>query len=192
MDFLLSSDPLAQRLRQYFVFKLVPMLNPDGVVVGNYRSSLAGVDLNRCWDKPLRDLHPTIFHTRCVWTIIIWLASQYVSIGNALIHGACYIHMLLAGSCRCWDRVQASGPCGRQPWRQQQPPGPLYLGKGSEGFSGQDIVEASVLELFKCSPPLWLLSLQEAIGGIGRTRAAGTHHRPPWPQYQNRCLLLWL
>lgn len=62
IDFLVSSDPIALQLRQCFVFKLVPMLNPDGVIVGNYRSSLAGVDLNRCWDKPVRQLHPTIYH----------------------------------------------------------------------------------------------------------------------------------
>ena len=28
------------------------MLNPDGVVVGNYRTSLAGLDLNRVYRKP--------------------------------------------------------------------------------------------------------------------------------------------
>lgn len=40
------------------------MLNPDGVVCGNYRTSLAGVDLNRRWQKPDKLLHPTIFHLK--------------------------------------------------------------------------------------------------------------------------------
>lgn len=34
------------------------MLNPDGVIHGNYRTSLIGVDLNRRWDKPDKNLHP--------------------------------------------------------------------------------------------------------------------------------------
>ena len=37
------------------------MLNADGVVVGNYRCSLAGLDLNRMWREPSRRLTPTIF-----------------------------------------------------------------------------------------------------------------------------------
>ena len=46
------------------MFKLVPMMNPDGVVVGNYRTSLAGVDLNRVYKRPLQDLFPTVYHTK--------------------------------------------------------------------------------------------------------------------------------
>ncbi|KAK6014364.1 zinc carboxypeptidase, partial [Ostertagia ostertagi] len=46
---LTSSDPLIEELRARFVFKLVPMLNPDGVVNGSHRCSLSGVDLNRYW-----------------------------------------------------------------------------------------------------------------------------------------------
>lgn len=38
------------------------MLNPDGVVHGNYRCSLSGCDLNRRWKTPLKTLHPEIFH----------------------------------------------------------------------------------------------------------------------------------
>ena len=29
------------------VIKLIPMVNPDGVIIGNGRSSIAGIDLNR-------------------------------------------------------------------------------------------------------------------------------------------------
>lgn len=45
---ILSNDSEAMALRNRFVFKIVPMLNPDGVVVGNYRcSTLSAGDLNR-------------------------------------------------------------------------------------------------------------------------------------------------
>jgi murein tripeptide amidase MpaA len=36
------------------------MLNPDGVVIGNSRSSLVGVDLNRRWNNPNPIIHPEI------------------------------------------------------------------------------------------------------------------------------------
>jgi hypothetical protein len=64
IDFLLSSNPAADLLRRNFVFKIVPMLNPDGVINGNYRCSLAGVDLNRQWTNPSKQLMPTIFHLK--------------------------------------------------------------------------------------------------------------------------------
>ena len=47
IDFLVSDQPHAVHLRNTFVFKIIPMLNPDGVIVGNYRCSLMGQDLNR-------------------------------------------------------------------------------------------------------------------------------------------------
>ncbi len=43
------------------IIKLIPMINPDGVMIGNTRSSLAGVDLNRRWSKPNATLHPEIY-----------------------------------------------------------------------------------------------------------------------------------
>ncbi len=43
------------------MFKIVPMMNPDGVIVGNYRCSLAGVDLNRTYKHTIRDLYPTVY-----------------------------------------------------------------------------------------------------------------------------------
>lgn len=47
LKFLLSSDAKAAYLRENFVFKIIPMLNIDGVVVGNTRSNIGGLDLNR-------------------------------------------------------------------------------------------------------------------------------------------------
>jgi murein tripeptide amidase MpaA len=36
------------------------MLNPDGVINGNHRTSLAGCDLNRRWAAPNKALHPEV------------------------------------------------------------------------------------------------------------------------------------
>ena len=47
INFLVSSEEGANTLRERFVFKIVPMLNPDGVIIGNYRCSLSNTDLNR-------------------------------------------------------------------------------------------------------------------------------------------------
>merc|ERR1711871_730952 len=59
---LLSSSALARRLRNVAVFKVVPMLNPDGVAVGNHRCNLLGLDLNRQWMGPLETKCPSICH----------------------------------------------------------------------------------------------------------------------------------
>ncbi|XP_052580127.1 cytosolic carboxypeptidase 2 isoform X3 [Peromyscus californicus insignis] len=64
LDFILSNSPDAQLLRDIFVFKVIPMLNPDGVIVGNYRCSLAGRDLNRHYKTVLKDSFPCIWYTK--------------------------------------------------------------------------------------------------------------------------------
>ena len=52
LQFLVSDDEDAKYLRNNFVFKIIPMLNPDGVIIGNNRTSLSGYDLNRQWIAP--------------------------------------------------------------------------------------------------------------------------------------------
>ncbi len=37
------------------------MVNPDGVIYGNFRTNLSGFDLNRQWAEPNRWNHPEIF-----------------------------------------------------------------------------------------------------------------------------------
>lgn len=53
-----------QELRERFIFKLVPMLNPDGVIVGNNRCSLSGKDLNRQYRTVMRESYPSVWHTK--------------------------------------------------------------------------------------------------------------------------------
>ena len=51
----------AKLLRKTFIFKVIPMLNPDGVITGNYRCSLGGYDLNRQWLNPTMKASPEIY-----------------------------------------------------------------------------------------------------------------------------------
>lgn len=64
IDYLTGPSTGAQVLRKHFLFKVVPMLNPDGVINGNTRVNLAGWDLNRKWSYPVEKLFPTVFHLK--------------------------------------------------------------------------------------------------------------------------------
>ncbi|CAE7640557.1 AGBL1, partial [Symbiodinium pilosum] len=61
LRFLLGRTPAARRLREAYLFHVIPMVNVDGVVHGNSRCTLAGVDPNRVWHDPNPILHPVIF-----------------------------------------------------------------------------------------------------------------------------------
>lgn len=45
----LADDELGRMLRQRHVFQIVPMHNPDGVLLGNYRTNAASVNLENQW-----------------------------------------------------------------------------------------------------------------------------------------------
>ncbi|TRY67361.1 hypothetical protein TCAL_03285, partial [Tigriopus californicus] len=64
LDQLVSDSQLASVLRSNFIFKLVPMLNVEGVINGCHRCGLTGDDLNRQWDKPHPILHPSVYHAK--------------------------------------------------------------------------------------------------------------------------------
>jgi murein tripeptide amidase MpaA len=47
LNYLCSDKEDARELRRQAIWKVIPMLNPDGVVAGNFRTNLCGRDLNR-------------------------------------------------------------------------------------------------------------------------------------------------
>ena len=55
---------LVKNLKDHFEFYIIPMLNVDGVVNGNYRCSLASCDLNRKWMRPSKAMHPPVYYTK--------------------------------------------------------------------------------------------------------------------------------
>ncbi|XP_076437932.1 cytosolic carboxypeptidase 2-like [Babylonia areolata] len=84
LDFLTSPHPSAQELRDRFQFKVVPMINPDGVIVGNYRCSLAARDLNRNYRQPRRPNFPTV---HAVKAMMEDLAAKYEIVLYCDLHG---------------------------------------------------------------------------------------------------------
>lgn len=62
--FLTSEHPRARELRETAILKVVPMLNPDGVFLGNYRCNSVGLDLNRLWHTTAAVTAPTIHAVR--------------------------------------------------------------------------------------------------------------------------------
>ncbi|XP_063679961.1 cytosolic carboxypeptidase 1-like isoform X2 [Bolinopsis microptera] len=78
INFLISDSEKAQQLRNKFVFKIIPMLNPDGVINGSHRCSLLGVDMNRQWINPHPNLYPTLYHTKGVIQLLVALGKRPV------------------------------------------------------------------------------------------------------------------
>ncbi|KAF4699374.1 hypothetical protein FOZ63_022030 [Perkinsus olseni] len=69
LNFALSDDPRAAALRSHYDLKFVPMINPDGVHMGNYRTNSRGINLNRFYSDPGPD-HEAV-------TAIVELAEEY-------------------------------------------------------------------------------------------------------------------
>ena len=60
-DFMAAFSPQAQVLLDNFVFKIIPLLNPDGVERGYWRNDTQGLNLNRVYSEPDPVRHPTIY-----------------------------------------------------------------------------------------------------------------------------------
>ena len=62
------------------MFKLVPILNPDGVALGHYRANSTGLNLNRFYQEPNEKDHEAIFHVLIHKRIIAELISIVTNI----------------------------------------------------------------------------------------------------------------
>ena len=86
LKFLLDpADPRAIALRSQFVFKLIPMINPDGVYRGHYRSDTLGFNLNRVYLAPSAQQHPTVF-------AITRLVAELHACGSLQFYIDCHAH----------------------------------------------------------------------------------------------------
>ena len=61
---LLNNSDLSNNLLDKYIFKVIPMLNPDGVIHGHYRNNILGKDLNRMWQDPRASITPTIYYLK--------------------------------------------------------------------------------------------------------------------------------
>lgn len=93
----LSDHPVAISLREKFVFYIVPMINPDGVVCGNQRCGMAGVDLNRQYENPCTDQHPTVFHTKALLAYLTAIGRPPLIVVD--IHGHSRAHNVFMFGC---------------------------------------------------------------------------------------------
>ena len=61
---LLNNSEQSNNLLDKFIFKIIPILNPDGVIHGHYRNNILGKDLNRMWQDPRDNETPTIYYLK--------------------------------------------------------------------------------------------------------------------------------
>ena len=89
--FITSADPRALALRNAFVFKIVPVLNPDGVVRGNFRLDQNGINLNRCYQSPDEALQPTIYAVKLYFEYLSQGVKYYFDLHAHASKRSCFL-----------------------------------------------------------------------------------------------------
>ena len=64
IKYIMSNHATAKELRKRTIFLIIPMINIDGVLVGNYRTSMSGNDLNRKYIDSDKLLHPEVCYIK--------------------------------------------------------------------------------------------------------------------------------
>ena len=109
---MLSDDPIADSLLKEFVFLIVPMLNPDGVVLGNNRCSLQGYDLNRCWGHPTLSKHPSVYQLKKKLKDLVFQRHNEIYVycdlhgHSKLLNSFVYACHKVSGSSCTWSKVR--------------------------------------------------------------------------------------
>ena len=99
-------DARSIALRRHFVFKVIPMLNPDGVACGCYRADPgSATDLNRMYDAPTFEEHPSILGALAV-------VRQLHASGALLLYVDVHAHAGKRGCFLYGNRPRADGQDG--------------------------------------------------------------------------------
>ena len=92
LRFIVSEDPRALALRDNFVFKVVPMMNPDGVVRGHYRTDTRGINLNRFYTSPSLADHPTVYAVKEIFMAFKENIYLYVDLHGHATKKGCFVY----------------------------------------------------------------------------------------------------
>jgi hypothetical protein len=166
---LTGQDELGLALRRQLVWHVLPMLNPDGVAAGNYRCSLAGVDLNRQWALPHSHHHPEIYAAKA---LLQGLLAEHGSVALFCdLHG----HSVKRGNFLFGCEAGKAGPIGARVFPQllsRTDPsfdlqGCKYREQRSKANTGRVVVSQLGVDNS--------YTLESSLGGAGLGPLAGMH-----------------
>ena len=64
INYLISDREFAAKLRKRFIFKIIPMMCVDGVLIGNTFSNICGIDMHSNWKNTLYIKNPVVYELK--------------------------------------------------------------------------------------------------------------------------------